>query len=97
MKLIVNGTAYETNVSGDMPLLWVLRDELGITGPKYGCGIGMCGACTVHLDGAACRRRGIDRFTTPRLRAGLGGDLHRSLGKLALRRGRPVRGPVHGD
>jgi len=55
MKLIVNGTAYEADVSGDMPLLWVLRDELGITGPKYGCGIGMCGACTVHIDGSPVR------------------------------------------
>ena len=51
MKLTVNGKVYETDVSPDMPLLWVLRDELGITGPKYGCGIGMCGACTVHVDG----------------------------------------------
>ena len=51
MKLTVNGKVYETDVSPDMPLLWVLRDELGITGPKYGCGIGMCGACTVHVGG----------------------------------------------
>ncbi len=55
MKLTVNGQVYETDASTDMPLLWVLRDELGITGPKYGCGIGMCGACTVHIDGQAVR------------------------------------------
>ena len=51
MKLIVNGTAHELNVEPDTPLLWVLRDELGLTGTKYGCGISMCGACTVHIDG----------------------------------------------
>ena len=51
MKLTVNGTQHEVDVEPDMPLLWVLRDELGITGPKYGCGIAQCGACTVHMDG----------------------------------------------
>ena len=55
MKLTVNGTDYEVNVEDDMPLLWVLRDTLGITGPKYGCGIAQCGACTVHVDGVAVR------------------------------------------
>jgi isoquinoline 1-oxidoreductase alpha subunit len=55
MKLTVNGTVREADVEEDMPLLWVLRDELGITGPKYGCGIGQCGACTVHMDGVATR------------------------------------------
>jgi isoquinoline 1-oxidoreductase alpha subunit len=55
MKLRVNGTDYEVDVEDDMPLLWVLRDELGITGPKYGCGIAQCGSCTVHLDGMAAR------------------------------------------
>lgn len=55
MKLTVNGTDHEVDVAPDMPLLWVLRDELGITGPKYGCGIAQCGACTVHLDGVAVR------------------------------------------
>lgn len=55
MKLIVNGQAREVDVEVDMPLLWVLRDELGVTGVKYGCGIAQCGACTVHVDGQAVR------------------------------------------
>ncbi len=55
MKLKVNGKLHEVDVEDDMPLLWVLRDELGIRGPKYGCGIAQCGACTVHLDGQAVR------------------------------------------
>jgi len=55
MKLTINGTEHELDVEPSMPLLWVLRDELGITGPKYGCGIGQCGACTVHVDGIAER------------------------------------------
>lgn len=55
MKLTVNGTSHEVDVEPEMPLLWVLRDELGITGPKYGCGVAQCGACTVHLDGEAVR------------------------------------------
>ncbi len=55
MRLVVNGKPHEVDVEPDMPLLWVLRDELGITGPKYGCGIAMCGACTVHVDGSAVR------------------------------------------
>jgi isoquinoline 1-oxidoreductase subunit alpha len=55
MRLGVNGRTHEVDVKEDMPLLWVLRDELGITGPKYGCGIAMCGACTVHVDGLAVR------------------------------------------
>lgn len=55
MKLTVNAVAHEIDVEPEMPLLWVLRDELGITGPKYGCGMAQCGACTVHVDGAAVR------------------------------------------
>lgn len=55
MRVTVNGTEHEVNVEPDMPLLWVLRDELNITGPKYGCGIAQCGACTVHVDGFAVR------------------------------------------
>jgi isoquinoline 1-oxidoreductase alpha subunit len=54
-NLTINGKQHVVDVSDDMPLLWVLRDELGITGTKYGCGIGMCGACTVHIDGAPVR------------------------------------------
>lgn len=55
MKLTVNGREHSLDVEEDMPLLWVLRDELGITGPKYGCGIAQCGACSVHMDGIAVR------------------------------------------
>lgn len=55
MRLIVNGTAHEIDVEPEMPLLWALRDELGVTGPKYGCGMGICGACTVHVDGKPVR------------------------------------------
>ncbi|MBX9827140.1 MAG: (2Fe-2S)-binding protein [Xanthobacteraceae bacterium] len=55
MQIKVNGKTHEVDVEPDMPLLWVLRDELGITGPKYGCGIAMCGACTVHVDRVAVR------------------------------------------
>ncbi len=51
MKLTVNGTVHEVDAPPDMPLLWVLRDLLGMTGTKYGCGIAACGACTVHIDG----------------------------------------------
>ncbi len=55
MKLTVNGNEVEVDVEPEMPLLWVLRDELGVTGVKYGCGIAQCGACTVHVDGTAVR------------------------------------------
>ena len=54
-NLNVNGKQVSVNVEDDMPLLWVLRDELGLTGSKYGCGIAMCGACTVHIDGMPVR------------------------------------------
>lgn len=53
--LTINGTEHTVTVEPDMPLLWVLRDVLGLTGTKFGCGVGQCGACTVHLDGALTR------------------------------------------
>ena len=54
-SLIVNGRDHVVDVDSSTPLLWVLRDTLGITGPKYGCGRGLCGACTVHVEGQAVR------------------------------------------
>ncbi len=51
MKLTINGKQHNVEVDPDTPLLWVLRDEIGLTGTKYGCGIAMCGACTVHVNG----------------------------------------------
>jgi aerobic-type carbon monoxide dehydrogenase small subunit (CoxS/CutS family) len=54
-KLKVNNRTMDTDAAPDTPLLWVLRDHLGMTGTKYGCGMALCGACTVHLDGAAVR------------------------------------------
>ncbi len=55
VKLTVNGTAREFDGDPSMPLLWYLRDVLGLTGTKYGCGVAVCGACTVHVDGEAAR------------------------------------------
>ncbi len=54
-SLTVNGKAYTVDVAPETPLLWVLRDSLGLTGTKYGCGIGQCGSCTVHINGVATR------------------------------------------
>ena len=55
VSITVNGTSHEVDVPGDMPLLWVVRDELGMTGTKFGCGVAQCGACTMHVDGVATR------------------------------------------
>ncbi|WP_171210447.1 (2Fe-2S)-binding protein [Ruegeria sp. HKCCA5426] len=54
-NLNVNGTSYQVDLPDDVPLLWVLRDEVGLTGTKFGCGVAACGACTVHIDGEAVR------------------------------------------
>jgi isoquinoline 1-oxidoreductase alpha subunit len=54
-RLTVNGTTHDVEVEPDTPLLWVLREQLGLTGTKFGCGIARCGACTVHVDGEAVR------------------------------------------
>jgi len=55
IHLIINNSPHEVEVAPDTPLLWVLRDKLNLTGTKYGCGMGLCGACTVHLNGEAVR------------------------------------------
>ena len=55
VHLIVNGGGHDVDVPADIPLLWVLRDELQLTGTKYGCGVGACGACTVHVEGRPIR------------------------------------------
>jgi len=55
ISLEVNGKRHDLDVSPDMPLLWVLRDALGLTGTKFGCGLGQCGACTIHVDGNPTR------------------------------------------
>jgi len=55
IQLVINNSPHEVEIAPDTPLLWVLRDKLNLTGTKYGCGMGLCGACTVHLDGEAVR------------------------------------------
>jgi isoquinoline 1-oxidoreductase subunit alpha len=57
--LTINGAAYDVDVEPDTPLLWVIRENVGLTGTKYGCGISQCGACTVHIDGVAVRSCGV--------------------------------------
>ncbi len=78
----LNGESRELDIEPEMPLLWALRDELGMTGTKFGCGIGNCGACTVHVDGNAARScitpvsavEGRDITTIEGLATALGGD-----------------------
>ncbi len=54
-QLMINGKAYDVDVEDDMPLLWVIRDVIGFTGTKFGCGMGLCGACSIHIDGNVAR------------------------------------------
>jgi isoquinoline 1-oxidoreductase subunit alpha len=58
-RLNINGKTYDVEVEADTPLLWVIRENVGLTGTKYGCGIAQCGACTVHIDGVATRSCGV--------------------------------------
>src|SRR5439155_25146020 len=58
-SLTVNGKQYDVDASPETPLLWVIRDAIGLTGTKFGCGLQQCGACTVHLDGVAVRSRWV--------------------------------------
>jgi isoquinoline 1-oxidoreductase alpha subunit len=81
--LTVNGTAHQVEADEGTPLLWVLREHLGLTGTKFGCGIGACGACTVHLDGTATRSCslpieavGTQQITTIEALSSPGGALH---------------------
>jgi isoquinoline 1-oxidoreductase alpha subunit len=64
-KLNVNGKVMTADVDADTPLLWTLRDTLGITGPKFGCGVAQCGACTVHIDGAPMRSCSVPVSAVP--------------------------------
>lgn len=82
-QLNVNGKGYSVDIDGNMPLLWALRDILGLKGTKLGCGVSQCGACTVHLDGVAARSCSVDvgvaclsKITTIEGLSYDGGELH---------------------
>ena len=83
-NLTINGKTINVDVEADTPLLWAIRENVGLTGTKYGCGIALCGACTVHVDGVAMRSCGISvgeaagkQITTIEGLAGNNGELHR--------------------
>src|SRR5260221_11340522 len=83
INIKVNGTSHQIDVEGETPLLWVLREEIGLTGTKFGCGIAQCGACTVHIDGQAMRSCSVPvstaagkNITTIEGLAGADGKLH---------------------
>src|SRR5256714_3392366 len=83
-SLTINGKAFDVDVEPDTPLLWAIRENVGLTGTKYGCGIAQCGACTVHVDGVAMRSCGITvseaagkKITTIEGLAAADGKLHK--------------------
>lgn len=85
MKLTINGNGYEADVEPEMPLLWAIRDVVGLTGTKFGCGIGACGACSIHLDGQLVRSCTLPassaegrRITTIEGLSGKGAELQRA-------------------
>ena len=65
ISIIINGQSFELDIEPETPLLWVIRDEIGLTGTKFGCGIAQCGACTVHVDGQAMRSCSIQVGDVP--------------------------------
>ena len=78
VRLTINGKTHEVDVDPNTPLLWAIREQVGLTGTKYGCGVGQCGACTVHLNGAAVRA-----CLTPGARGRPEDHHHRGPGKAA--------------
>src|SRR5438046_10393633 len=90
-RLKVNGRAHDVDVDPETPLLWVLRDTLGLLGTKYGCGIAQCGACTVHIDGAPRRSCALpvsavaDKHITTIEGLGRNGPLHPEIGRASWR------------
>src|ERR1700694_4720724 len=84
VNLTINGKAFDVDVEPDTPLLWAIRENIGLTGTKYGCGIAQCGACTVHIDGVAMRSCGVlvseaagKQITTIEGLAAANGTLHK--------------------